>query len=176
MEEIKINYFEQELRRLIKQFPQTESATFAGRACYLDLGGDNRARLEFITTGHADHYSSLKVAVLNRTDGAVDTLLFRFGDVWGNRPTNNPNFRDGIIPHLWTSGRETEWYVYRPTDSDMKQLAAEVSGYLAVFTVRDLPLQKEPEKSTVAKMLKDAKQLPAKQKTTTSRKNKEPEI
>ena len=103
-----------------------ENPVFAGRACYLDLGGDNRAKLIFTTMGHADHYEALKVTVLNRMDGEVDALVFRFGDIWGAKPVRNPNFPSGVKPHIWSDGGSHDWYIYLPTDADFRQLAAAV--------------------------------------------------
>ncbi len=137
-----MNFFEQELRRLAKACAGIGNPVFAGRACYSDLGADNRVKLQFVTLGHADHYAALKVAVLNRAEGEVDTLLFRFGDVWGAKQVSNPNFQNGIVPHIWTNSGKSDWYVYQPSDGDMRQLAAQVSGYLDVFTVR-APVRKQ---------------------------------
>ena len=149
-----------------------ENPVFAGRACYLDLGGDNRAKLLFVTMGHADHYEALKVAVLNRLDGEVDALVFRFGDIWGNKPVSNPNFREGIKPHIWTDGGKSDWYVYRPTDADFRQLAAAVSGYLDVFTDRS----HSREKDSVTKRLWDAAKAPKEPHTPKPKQKKsEPE-
>ena len=129
---------------------------FAGRACYLDLGGDNRAKLLFITMGHADHYEALKVTVLNRMDGEMDALVFRFGDIWGAKPVHNPNFPSGVKPHIWSDGGSHDWYVYRPTDADFRQLAAAVSGYLSVFSDRS----QQREKDSVTKKLREAAKVP----------------
>ena len=137
-----MNYFEQELRRLAKACDGINNPTFAGRVCYGDLGGDNRVKLQFVTMGYADHYEALKATVLKRTEGEVDTLVFRFQDIWGKKQVSNPNFREGVIPHIWTSGDTSKWYVYKPTDSDMKILAEEVSAYLAVFADRAIMTDK----------------------------------
>ncbi len=128
-----------------------ENPVFAGRACYLDLGGDNRAKLLFTTMGYADHYEALKVTILNRMDGEVDTLVFRFGDIWGSKPVANPNFPSGVKPYIWIYNGKIEWYAYRPTDSDFRQLAAAVSGYLGVFTDRS----QRREKDSVTKKLRE---------------------
>jgi hypothetical protein len=133
-----MNYFEQELRRLAKACDGIINPTFVGRACYGDLGGDNRVKLLFVTKGCAGHYEALKAMVLNRLDGEVDTLVFRFKDIWGHKAVGNPNFREGVIPHILTNGGESAWYVYRPTDADFKLLAENVSAYLAVFKGRSL--------------------------------------
>lgn len=152
----RINFFEQELRRLTDQCTGVENPVFAGRACYLDLGGDNRAKLLFTTMGHADHYEALKVTVLNRMDGEVDALVFRFGDIWGSKPVSNPNFENGIKPYIWTYNGKSEWYVYRPTDADFRQLAAAISGYLGVFSDRS----QQREKDSVTKKLREAAKTP----------------
>jgi len=149
-----------------------ENPVFAGRACYLDLGGDNRAKLLFITMGHANHYEALKVTILNRLDGEVDALVFRFGDIWGNKPVNNPNFREGVKPHIWTDGGKSDWYVYRPTDADFRQLAAVISGYLNVFTDHS----HAREKDSVTKRLWDTVKSPKEpHKPKPTQKKSEPE-
>ena len=136
-----MNFFEQELRRLIKDCTVISKPTFAGRSCYGDLGGDNRVKLTFVELGHAEHYVALQVKILNRTEGEVDMLLFRFEDVWGTRQVTNPNFRDGVVPYIWSYACKSEWYVYMPTDNDMKLLAAKIEDYLNVFKV----CAKEPD-------------------------------
>ena len=95
-----MNFFEHELRRVADACGGVINLTFAGRACYGDLGGDNRVKLQFVTLGHANNYVALEATVLNRTEGKVDSLLFRFEDVWGKKQVANPNFREGLIPYM----------------------------------------------------------------------------
>jgi hypothetical protein len=97
-----MNYFEQELRRIANACGEVTNPTFAGRACYGDLGNDNRAKLEFVTQGYANQYDAVKATVLNRTEGEVDSLLFRFEDVWGKKHDKGYS---GGIPHIWTHDR-----------------------------------------------------------------------
>jgi hypothetical protein len=129
------------------------------------MGADNRVKLQFVTLGHHDHYEALKATILNRTEGEVDSLLFRFSDVWGKKPVSNPNFSEGVIPHLWTCDGETKWYVYRPSDADLRKLADEVKGYLDVFIDRSVSIGKErPQregKASVAAKLRAGKKVPA---------------
>jgi hypothetical protein len=165
-----MNYFEQELRRITKVCNGITNPTFAGRACYADLGGDNRVKLEFVICGTHEKYEALKATILNRTEGEVDSLLFRFKDTWGNK--NHPSFSKGVKPHIWNCDGKNEWYAYRPTDADMKQLAAEVGAYLAVFADRSLV----PEKESVMKAIRSAKGSPAPRKGDNGRKKTEPEL
>ena len=51
----------------------------------------------------------------------------------GLKKTTNPNFRDGVNPHIWSYGKEIGWYVYRPGKEDYKVLSEAVRTYLQVF-------------------------------------------
>ena len=89
-----MTFYEQELRKLFADGTVIGSPTFAGRACLGTLGKDLRARVQFVTSGHADHYDAISVTVLNRTDGVVDKLRLRLKDILGVKQVpGNPNFR-----------------------------------------------------------------------------------
>ena len=133
-----ITFFEKEMRKLFQQglsFPET---VFAGRTCYGKLEEDIRVRMEFATEGVADHYSALKVTLLNRKEGPIDSMLLRFSEVLGKKPTTNPNFREGIVPHIWKNGDTFAWYVYQPKAADYKTLADAVGSYTAMFQKEEM--------------------------------------
>ena len=175
-----MNFFEQELRRIAEACVGVISPTFAGRACYGDLGGDNRVKLQFVIQGTTNKYEALEATVLNRENGKVDCLIFRFADTWGKKQVGNPNFKDGILPYIWTYQRDSEWYVYRPTDTDIKKLAAEVSAYLDVFTDRSIVPEKTKgkagEKDSVMKEIRESKPKTTTRKTAQARKKTEPDL
>ena len=132
-----MNFFEGELRKLLGDSDVISDPSFAGRACLGTLGKDLRVRLEFVTTGMADHYNALKIKVLNRTEGEVDTLLLRFQDVWEKKPVpGNPNFRGGVSPHIWICDGKPEWYAWRPAPADRELLLQQVRQYLEPFRER----------------------------------------
>lgn len=131
-----MTFFEQELRKIVEaKYPD---ATFVGRACYVPLSDSNRAKIQFTTCGYMDHYEALQLTILNRNDGQVDSLTLRFKDVLGKKQVANPNFREGVNPHVWTYGDKTEWYAYHPNSDDYRQLTAAVSSYLDIFRAPDL--------------------------------------
>lgn len=167
-----MNFFEQELHRLFSRNAVFENPKFTGRACFGDLGKENRVKLQFVTLGYADHYEGLKATVLNRTDGPVDSNLFRFGDIWGKKQVSNPNFREGIIPHIWMDNNAPDWYVYHPTDADFRRLAAEVNTYLEVFLDRVPAVEKE----SVVDKLRTARETPKPHKGKPANKNREAEL
>lgn len=126
-----INAFEQELRKIVS--PNYPDAAYVGRACYVRLSEVNRAKIRFISTHIANQYDALRLTILNRDEGTVDNLVLWFSDLLGKKHTSNPNFRDGVIPHLWENHGEVEWYVYRPSSRDYQELSDAVGNYLDIF-------------------------------------------
>lgn len=126
-----MTFFEQELRKIIGDvYPD---ATFVGRACYVRLSDMNRAKIQFVTTGIASHYDALRLTILNRHEGEVDNLLLRFTDLLGKKQVSNPNFQNGVMPHIWDDYGKASWYVYHPNSRDYQTLTDAVSDYLEVF-------------------------------------------
>jgi len=132
-----MTFYEQELRKLFADGTVIGSPKFTGRACLGTLGKDLRARVQFVTSGHADHYDVISVTVLNRTDGVVDKLRLRLKDVLGVKQVpGNPNFRNGVAPHIWEDSGKVEWYAFRPSAADYSAMRQAVSEYLGVFRDR----------------------------------------
>ena len=131
------NFFERELGRVFGDGQVIRDPTYSGRACLGTLGKDLRVRAQFITTGYADHYDSLKITVLNRTDGPVDTLVLKLKDLLGNKPVpGNPNFRNGVAPYIWVYQGKPEWYAFQPTAADYETIRQAAKQYLDVFRDR----------------------------------------
>ena len=123
-----MTFYEQELRKLFADGTVIGSPKFTGRACLGTLGKDLRVRVQFVTSGYADHYDAISVTVLNRTDGVVDKLRLRLKDILGIKQVpGNPNFRNGVSPHIWEDG---------PTAADYSAMRQAVSEYLDVFRDR----------------------------------------
>ncbi len=131
------NFFERELGRVFGDGQVIRNPTYSGRSCFGTLGKDLRVRARFVTTGYADHYDSLKITVLNRTDGPVDTLVLKLKDLLGKKPVpGNPNFREGVSPHIWDNYGKQEWYAYHPTAADYEVIRQAAKQYLDVFRDR----------------------------------------
>lgn len=125
--------FEQELRKLFDHDAVCADTRFVGNTCYGRLNDDVRVKIRFLTGAIANQYDRLKVTLLNRREGEIDNLILRFRDVWGMKQTSNPNFREGVSPHLWDDYGKVSWYVYKPNQTDYKQLAETVKTYVEVF-------------------------------------------
>ena len=127
---IQLTFFEQELRKIVG--PRYPEATYVGRACYVRLDEMKRAKIQFTTCGIADHYEALRISILNRHDGQVDTLLLRFSDVWGKGQVDNFYIKQKG-PYIWTYDGKTEWYAYHPNIGAYRQLTEAVGNYLDIF-------------------------------------------
>lgn len=128
------NFFDQELRKLFGDGSIIEDPKFVGRACLGTLGGDLRVRAEFVSLKISGQYNALRLTILNRTEGVVDRSVLRFRDIIGiQKAPSNPNFRNGISPHIWDDYGKAEWYVYHPTIADYETIRQAAGDYLDVF-------------------------------------------
>ena len=131
-----MTFFESELRKIIGE---EYSPIFVDRACYIQLSEQNRAKIEFIDRNSDNHYDAihyydgLQMSTINLTYGKIDTLRLSFLDVLGNYKVNNPNFPNGVSPHLRTYNGKTDWYVCKPTQNDYLKLREYVLNFLNVF-------------------------------------------
>ena len=131
------SFFEQELWHLFGDGKTFDNPACSGRACLGTLGRDLRVRAQFISTHISGEYNALKLTVLNRTDGPVDTLVLKLKDLLGKKPVpGNPNFRSGVTPHIWEDYGKFEWYAYRPTEADYETIRQAAKQYLDVFRDR----------------------------------------
>lgn len=128
-----MTFFEQELQKIFGKGMGLSDIRIVGNACYGRLSEDIRMKAYFDTGRVADQYGMLKITMLNRHEGPIDSVALHFSDVWGRKKVSNPNFRDGIYPHIWKDGGNVKWYVYQPNEADYGQLSRAASDYLDVF-------------------------------------------
>ncbi len=120
-----MNFFEQQLRKFtIQQSPlKNYPFIFAGRAAFLPISGNRRARVEFITTGVADEYTALRITMLNAESGEIDRLVLHFRDYCSGKRT----------PHIWRNS-DFEWYGPEPTSSEINAMAKAIHDYIQVIS------------------------------------------
>lgn len=128
-----MTFFEKELKRIFEEDMGLSDIRIVGNACYGRLSGDIRMKAAFATGRVADQYEMLKITMLNRQEGPIDSVALHFSDLWGRKRADNPNFPDGVSPHIWKDGGNVRWYVYKPTEADYRRLSGAVSDYLDVF-------------------------------------------
>lgn len=124
-----MNFFEKELRDLFGSSPMLRDTHYCGRTCLAKLDEDLRVKLQFTTTGYADHYDAIKLAVINRTDGVVDQQLFRFSDIIDQQ--HSPGMMS-VTPQIWDDNGKPEWY--RPISQEQRsQIANTILDYVGMY-------------------------------------------
>ena len=67
--------FEQELRKLFDHDKLFSDVRFVGNTCYGRLTDQIRVKVSFQTGIVADRYDRLKITLLNRNEGPIDSLV-----------------------------------------------------------------------------------------------------
>lgn len=132
-----MNFFEQELQKIVRCGVPISNPKYAGGACYGQLDDHLRIKLQLITRDTHQQYEGIKATVINRNDGPVDSTVFWFLDVLGRTKSVNP-YTDQRGPYAWTYSGKTEWYAYHPNQQDYKQLCESVSDYCGVFMDQEM--------------------------------------
>lgn len=148
--------FEKELKKIFGDDLILNNTKYVGRNCYGELDENIRMKARFVTMGVSNHYDALRLELINRTEGEIDATVIRLNEIWGKKAVpGNPNFRDGVSPHLWLNGDKLGWYAYQPTTKDFDILRESVKEYASVF--KDFSVEKE-KKQSIKKQLSDKKE------------------
>ena len=125
-----MNFFEQELRKIVE--PAYPNATYVGRFCFVPLGENNRAKINFATSVQTTHYDTLQIKIVNKHDGELDCVRLRLNDVLGAVRTDNASVRlHGA--YIWQDGSDIDWYGYHPTKADYAALTKTIQSYTELF-------------------------------------------
>lgn len=126
-----MNFFEQELNKVLSNSSTIRNGKCVARAFFGEIGSDIRAKIEFVTLGTKDKYEGVKVTVLNRREGVIDSAVLRLKDVWGMQSANRM-IRE-VEPYIWTYNGVYEWYGFTPKKTDYEKLTVAIERYFSVF-------------------------------------------
>ncbi len=127
-----MTFYEQELRRLFGASEIIINAKYNDKTLLGKIDDELRVKLQFVYTGTRDHYDALRLSIINRKDGLVDTETFRFSDILGNNPAYMKNVLAKDI-HIWEYRGKAEWYGYTPSVSDCRRIADTVNDYISMY-------------------------------------------
>ncbi|WP_304431786.1 hypothetical protein [Acutalibacter muris] len=129
-----MSFYESELQKMICGIPFIQSHTLAGKSILGKLDRDLRVKISFVTTGIAEHYDALKIHIINRTEGEVDTQLVKFRDILSHgRNIVIDEDRDGPT-----------WGLNKPLQSDYAKINQFLHNYLSYFAPEQEP-EETPE-------------------------------
>ena len=125
-----MNKMERELRRMFGESDIIYKAMYSGKTMIGMIDNDVRIKIEFANTKVSGKYDALKATVINRTDGMVDTTMFKFRDMIG--------LKNGHEPHIWDDGTKADWFIISPTANDYDKISDILHDYMAMFANENL--------------------------------------
>lgn len=129
-----MNFFAQELKKICDRSDYIHDPKFVGRAAMFRLTDDITGKMEFVTQGHANHYTALKLSLFNRTEGVIDNQAVKLSEIISKK-----NMHGSMIdPHIWTDCGESDWYGFTPTNADYSAMAETTDDYLSCFADQEM--------------------------------------
>ena len=124
-----MNFFEKEMRQMFEDNDLFQDAKFLGKTMLAKLDDDLRIKLQFIASHISDEFDTVRLSIINRTEGVVDKQDFKFSDIIGqyNHPGRTP-----MDYHMWEYNNKPEWYT--PISlADKTCIADTVLNYVAMY-------------------------------------------
>ena len=132
-----MNFYEKQLKRMFPDFDtQSGDTIFAGRSMLSIISDDLRAKVEFITTRVAGQYEGLRLSIINKHDGVIDSQAFMFHEIIGLKGPKKDQ-----KPHVWDDNGKPDWFVYEPTTEELEQIGSKVEDYVFMYADHELGIQ-----------------------------------
>ena len=78
------NFYERQLKRMFGDSEVLSADTrFAGKAMISKISDELRAKIEFVTARVSGQYEGLKLSIINKNEGLVDSQTFMFHEIIG---------------------------------------------------------------------------------------------
>ena len=78
------NFYERQLQRMFGESEVLSADTvFAGKAMVSKISDDLRAKIEFVTARVSGQYEGLKLSIINKNEGLIDSQTFMFHEIIG---------------------------------------------------------------------------------------------
>lgn len=129
--------FEKELRNMFGSSEQFKERAYSGKSMVAKLDDDLRVKMSFVTLGVSGEYPALRVKVINRTEGEIDSELFRFSDIIGTQRTA---YNNKVEPHIWHVDGKDEWYL-PISQNERDRIANTVLDYVSMYQDEGLSYQ-----------------------------------
>lgn len=120
-----MNFFENEF---IKIFNDMDVDCF-DKSCYLTISDDLNVKVEFITCKFVNQYEALRIKIINKRNGVVDSMTLKFKDLFGTKALNDM----GISFYIWIYQNKIEWYEYKPSLNDYKTIRSKIYDFINIF-------------------------------------------
>lgn len=129
-----MNFYEQQLKSMFPELDTKSGDTvFAGKAMLSVISDDLRAKVEFVTGRVAGQYEGLRLSIINKNEGVIDSQSFMFHEIIGMKGSARDR-----KPHVWDDNGKADWFGYTPTEAELTKIGAKVEDYIWMYADQDL--------------------------------------
>ena len=121
-----MKFFEDELRKIFGESERLSADTlFSDKTMISDISDNLRAKVSFVSTFVKDNYDALRIQIIHRDQGELDSHTLKFSDMIG--------IKNGQKSYAWIYNNKAEWYGYTPTMSDRELIQEKVEDYISMW-------------------------------------------
>ena len=128
------NFYERQLKRMFSDIgSQSTDTVFAGKAMLSKISDDLRAKVEFVTGRMASQYEGLKLSIIHKNEGIIDSQSFMFHEIIGLKGAARDR-----RPHVWDDNGKAAWFGYEPTTTELETIGSKVEDYISMYADLEL--------------------------------------
>ena len=128
------NFYENQLKRMFGDSEVLSADTiFAGKAMVGKISDTLRAKVEFVTARVSGQYEGLKLSIINKNEGLVDSQTFMFHEIIGLKGVARDR-----KPHVWDDNGKAHWFGYEPTPTEIENIASKVEDYIEMYADQEM--------------------------------------
>ena len=127
-----MNLFEHELKMMFDDTDIIKDVKICGKTLLGKLDDELRIKLQF---------DAIKATIINRTEGAVDTEIFKFSDIIGQQ---NRGALSAVNPHIWVCNDKPDWYI-PVTASQKVEMADKILSYVSMYRSQNMGMENEQQ-------------------------------
>ena len=128
------NFYERQLKRMFSDIgSQSTDTVFAGKAMLSKISDDLRAKVEFVTGRMASQYEGLKLSIIHKNEGIIDSQSFMFHEIIGLKGAARDR-----RPHVWDDNGKAAWFGYEPTTAELETIGSKVEDYISMYADLEL--------------------------------------
>ena len=129
-----MNFYEQQLKNMFPELDTKSGDTvFAGKAMLSVISDDLRAKVEFVTGRIAGQYEGLRLSIINKNEGVIDSQSFMFHEIIGMKGSARDR-----KPLVWDDNGNANLFGYVPTTSELTKIGSKVEDYIWMYADQDL--------------------------------------
>lgn len=128
------NFYERQLKRMFSGIgSQSADTVYAGKAMLSKISDDLRAKVEFVTGRMASQYEGLKLSIIHKNEGIIDSQIFMFHEIIGLKGVARDR-----RPHVWDDNGKAVWFGYEPTTAELETIGSKVEDYISMYADLEL--------------------------------------